>query len=78
MQLLLLSGRLIIKKASGSFDLKALKLAEKKGFEPLIGFHLYTLSRRASSTTPALLRDYLFLNKMEGLIFQFRVAKIIL
>lgn len=30
--------------------------AEEKGFEPLIGFHLYTLSRRASSTTPALLR----------------------
>jgi hypothetical protein len=28
-------------------------LAEGKGFEPLIGFLLYTLSRRASSTTPA-------------------------
>lgn len=27
--------------------------AEGKGFEPLIGFLLYTLSRRASSTTPA-------------------------
>ena len=31
-------------------------LAEGKGFEPLIGFLLYTLSRRASSTTPAPLR----------------------
>jgi hypothetical protein len=30
--------------------------AEGKGFEPLIGFLLYTLSRRASSTTPAPLR----------------------
>ena len=30
--------------------------AEKKGFEPLIPFRVYTLSRRASSTTPALLR----------------------
>lgn len=32
-------------------------LAERKGFEPLIGFLLYTLSRRASSTTPAPLRE---------------------
>ncbi len=32
-------------------------LAEEKGFEPLIRFPVYTLSRRASSTTPALLRD---------------------
>jgi hypothetical protein len=31
--------------------------AEGKGFEPLIGFLLYTLSRRASSTTPAPLRE---------------------
>lgn len=31
-------------------------LAEKKGFEPLKPFRVYTLSRRASSTTPALLR----------------------
>lgn len=31
--------------------------AERKGFEPLIGFLLYTLSRRASSTTPAPLRE---------------------
>ena len=30
--------------------------AEEKGFEPLIPFRVYTLSRRASSTTPALLR----------------------
>mgnify|MGYP007010093855 CR=1 FL=1 len=30
-------------------------LAEKKGFEPLKPFRVYTLSRRASSTTPALL-----------------------
>lgn len=48
------------KKALITCVTRALKLAEKKGFEPLIGFHLYTLSRRASSTTPALLRDYLF------------------
>jgi hypothetical protein len=26
-------------------------LAERKGFEPLIDLHLYTLSRRAPSTT---------------------------
>jgi hypothetical protein len=31
-------------------------LAEEKGFEPLIPFRIYTLSRRAGSTTPALLR----------------------
>lgn len=31
--------------------------AERKGFEPLIGSLLYTLSRRASSTTPAPLRE---------------------
>ena len=30
-------------------------LAEEKGFEPLIPFRVYTLSRRAGSTTPALL-----------------------
>ena len=30
--------------------------AEEKGFEPLIPFRVYTLSRRASSTTPALFR----------------------
>src|SRR5882724_4480947 len=33
-----------------------LKDAERAGFEPAIGFHLYTLSRRASSTTRAPLR----------------------
>lgn len=37
------------------FDNQSL-LAEKKGFEPLKPFRVYTLSRRASSTTPALLR----------------------
>ena len=31
-------------------------IAEEKGFEPLIPFRIYTLSRRAGSTTPALLR----------------------
>lgn len=39
--------------------------AEEKGFEPLIPFRIYTLSRRASSTTPALL------------LFGLKVAKII-
>ena len=31
--------------------------AEEKGFEPLIPFRVYILSRHASSTTPALLRS---------------------
>ena len=38
-----------------NFDL--CRKAEREGFEPSIGFLLYTLSRRASSTTPAPLRS---------------------
>ena len=47
-------GRVVIKNAPcGAF---LFDLAEEKGFEPLIPFRVYTLSRRAGSTTPALLR----------------------
>ncbi len=47
-------GRVVIKNAP--FGAFLFVLAEEKGFEPLKPFRVYTLSRRAGSTTPALLR----------------------
>ena len=41
---------------------KAYLMAERMGFEPMKELLLYTLSKRAPSTTrPPLLKDYLFL-----------------
>ena len=40
------------------FESALFLFAEEKGFEPLIRFPVYTLSRRASSTTPALFRTW--------------------
>ena len=45
-------GLVVIKKNA---PLGGFTVAEEKGFEPLIPFRAYTLSRRAGSTTPALL-----------------------
>lgn len=44
------------KSKKGQTCVHPFKAAEKKGFEPLKPFQAYTLSRRAGSTTPALLR----------------------
>lgn len=32
--------------------LKTKRVADREGFEPSVGFHLHTLSKRARSTTP--------------------------
>jgi hypothetical protein len=51
----ILKLHIVLKKNPSDFEghtsKKILKLAETKGFEPLIEFPLYTLSRRAPSTT---------------------------
>lgn len=35
-------------------------VADREGFEPSVGFHLHTLSKRARSTTPPPVRSTTF------------------
>ena len=51
------SGLQVKKNGTSKVNFDLCRKAEEKGFEPLIPFQVYTLSRRASSTTPALLRE---------------------
>lgn len=37
---------------SSEYLVKSMRVADREGFEPSVGFHLHTLSKRARSTTP--------------------------
>jgi hypothetical protein len=50
------TSHISLKESYFDFSLEPLVLAERKGFEPLIPLTVYTLSKRAPSTTrPSLL-----------------------